>query len=354
MTARDVEKTDKRTALRLSGYDGLLTEVVSLVEQARRVSARTVNAVMTATYWRIGRRIVEVEQAGEVRAEHGEEVAKHLADDLTDRFGRGFSLTNIKQFRQFYLTFPASGKGQTLSGQSQNRGRTIGQTPSAESTLQDTATRFPLPWSAYVRLLSVKNDYARRFYETEALRGGWSVRQLDRQIESQFYERTALSKNKAAMLTKGAMAMPDDAVTPEEEIRDPYVLEFLNLKDEYSESDLEEALVRYLEHFLMELGGDFAFVGRQKRLRIDDEWYRVDLLFFHAEYRMALPEEAVIAGELEKTRRFIEKRRATARKKTGTAGNQRCLPTGSSQSENKGLPGRQPHLLRPLHRKDGR
>jgi predicted nuclease of restriction endonuclease-like (RecB) superfamily len=127
----------------------------------------------------------------------------------------------------------------------------------------------------------VKNEFARAFYETEALSGGWSVRQLNRQISTQFYERTALSRNKAAMLTKGAKPKPGDRLSPDEEIKDPLVLEFLGLKDEYSEADLEESLIRHLETFLLELGGDFAFVGRQRRLRIDDEWYRVDLIFFH-------------------------------------------------------------------------
>lgn len=134
-------------------------------------------------------------------------------------------------------------------------------------------------------MLSVKNENARSFYESEALRGGWSVRQLDRQINSQFYERTALSRNKAAMLRKGGKALPEDRILPEEEIRDPLVLEFLGLKDEYSETDLEDALIRHLEIFLLELGNDFCFVGRQKRLRIGDEWYRVDLLFFHRRLR---------------------------------------------------------------------
>jgi predicted nuclease of restriction endonuclease-like (RecB) superfamily len=147
------------------------------------------------------------------------------------------------------------------------------------------AACFPLPWSAYVRLLSVKNEMARKFYEAEALRNGWSVRQLDRQINSQFYERTALSRNKAAMLRKGEKPLPEDRMMSEEEIKDPFVLEFLGLKDEYSENDLEEALIRHLEAFLLELGGDFCFVGRQKRLRIGDEWYRVDLLFFHRRLR---------------------------------------------------------------------
>ena len=132
-----------------------------------------------------------------------------------------------------------------------------------------------------MRLLSVRDEHARSYYEAEALRGGWSVRQLDRQIGSQFYERTALSKNRLAMLTKGRNPRSEDLVRPDEEIKDPFVLEFLDLKDEYSESDLKEALVRHLETFLLELGGNFCFMGRQRRLRIGNRWYRVDLLFYH-------------------------------------------------------------------------
>lgn len=145
--------------------------------------------------------------------------------------------------------------------------------------------RFPLSWSHYVSLLAVEKPEARAFYEAEALRCGWTVRQLDRQIDTRFYERTLLSRNKAAMLRKGEKAIPDDLLTPEEEIKDPLVLEFLDLKDEYSESDLEEALIRHLETFLLELGNDFTFVGRQRRLRIDDEWFRIDLVFFHRRLR---------------------------------------------------------------------
>src|SRR5246500_5827896 len=130
--------------------------------------------------------------------------------------------------------------------------------------------------------MALRSEEARRFYETEALRCGWSFRQLDRQISSQFYERTALSRNKAAMLKKAGKAEPGDLLTPEEEITDPFVLEFLGLKDEYSESQLEEALILHLEHFLLELGNDFAFVARQKRLRIGDEWYRATCSFFIA------------------------------------------------------------------------
>ena len=279
MTAKPIKrKSDKPVSIQ--GYDGLLSGMVFLIEEARRVSARTVNAIITATYWEMGRRIVENEQSGRRRAGYGEAILKKLSADLTSKFGRGFSRQNLQQMRQFYRAYPPTEICQTVSGKSGKR-----QTPSGKFTLDILQDRFSLPWSAYVRLLSLKSKQARAFYEEEALRGGWSVRQLNRQIESQFYERTALSKNKAAMLTRGAKPKPQDAVTPEEQIKDPYVLEFLSLKDEYSESELEEALILHLEHFLLELGGDFTFVGRQKRLRMDDEWYRVDLVFFHRRLR---------------------------------------------------------------------
>jgi predicted nuclease of restriction endonuclease-like (RecB) superfamily len=133
--------------------------------------------------------------------------------------------------------------------------------------------------------MALPNEETRRFYRTEALRCGWSVRQLDRQISTQFYERTALSRNKVSMLKKAGKVEVGNFVTLEEEIKDPFVLEFLGLKDEYSESELEEALILHLESFLLELGRDFAFVARQRRLRIGDEWFRVDLLFFHRKLR---------------------------------------------------------------------
>jgi len=286
-------------------YDGLLQGVVRLLEEARKTSARSVNAIMTATYWEIGHRIVEREQEGRRRAGYGEALIERLAVDLTARFRRGFSQTNLKQMREFYLAWPIR---QTLSDES--RARTFGGVkPEKSQTLSDqlgssttqenlqtvsgkssppeisALPRFPLPWSHYVRLLSVKDPQARTFYEAEALRGGWSVRQLDRQISTLFYERTALSRNKAALLRKGQRKRLEDRVTPEEEIKDPLVLEFLGLKDEYSESTLEEALTLHLEHFLLELGTDFAFVARQKRLRVGDEWYRIDLVFFHRRLR---------------------------------------------------------------------
>ncbi len=139
---------------------------------------------------------------------------------------------------------------------------------------------FPLSWTHYVRLLTVQDGAARSFYQTEALRGGWSVRQLDPQIASQFYERS-----KAARRTLVAKPQPDDEISPDDHIRDPFVLEFLNLKDEYSENELEEALIEHLEKLLLELGGEFTFIARQKRLRVGDQWYRVDLLLFHRRLR---------------------------------------------------------------------
>lgn len=291
---RSVSKT---TDASLAGYDNILAGLVELLEGARRISARAVNAVMTASYWEVGRRIVELEQGGAQRAAYGEALLKKLAVDLTARFGKGFSAVNLSQMRKFFQTWPKEKIFQTVSeisasGNSVERLPNIFQTvsvksgnESAISHLEGIAARFPLPWSHYVRLLGLRNEEARKFYETEALRGGWSVRQLDRQISSQFYERTALSRNKAAMLRKAGKPEAGDAVSPDEEIKDPFVLEFLGLKDEYSESDLEDALIRHLESFLIELGGDFAFVARQRRLRIGDEWYRVDLLFFHRKLR---------------------------------------------------------------------
>ena len=283
-------------------YGGLIGGIAELLEAARRTAARSVNALMTATYWEIGRRIVEFEQQGAARAGYGEQILSKLSQDLTARFGRGFGRRNLFQIRAFYLAYRSIVqtssaqlvKEQTLSAQSGARilstpsielRRQKSQTPSGQLAVRDLSARFPLPWSHYVRLLSVKGALAREFYHAEALRGGWSVRQLDRQIASQFYERTAASRNKSAMLRKGAAARAEDSISADEEVRDPLVLEFLGLKDEYSESDLEEALLRHLEKFLLELGGDFAFIGRQRRLRIGGEWYRVDLLFFHRKLR---------------------------------------------------------------------
>ena len=281
--------TDRRVSANpdQADYAAVHGDIVALLESARLAAARSVNALMTAAYWEIGRRIVEFEQAGKERAEYGQALLKRLSVDLSARFGRGFSERNLEQMRLFYLSWPPEKISQTASAKlvSNMDSETATRNP---IDLPSLAQVFPLPWSAYVRLLSVKNPQARAFYETEALRCGWSVRQLDRQVNSQFYERLALSHNKAAMLEKGEVAEPGDGITPEQAIKDPFVLEFLNLKDEYSESDLEDALIQHLADFLLELGDDFAFVGRQRRLRLDDSWFRIDLPFFHRRLKCLL------------------------------------------------------------------
>ena len=261
-------------------YNNIRAGIVELLKAARSAAARNVNSIMTAVYWDIGRRIVKFEQSGEHRAEYGEQLIEQLSEDLTRQFGRGFGRANLWQMHAFYRAWPEAKILQTLSGESISP-IDPDNIEGDSSTVLALASRFSLPWSAYVRLLSVKDAEARTFYETEAQRSGWSIRQLDRQIGSQFYEHIALSHNKAAMLEKAETSQPSDLVTPEEAIKDPFVLEFLDLKDEYSETDLEEALIQHLTDFLLELGDDFAFLGRQRRLRIDDTWFRIDLIFFH-------------------------------------------------------------------------
>ena len=276
-------------------YTDLLTRVSAVLEQGRRSAARTVNAVLSATYWQIGRHIVEHQQGGKRKAGYGEELLKQLAADLTARFGRGFGWRNLFAMRGFYLGWeicstPMSKlqvrvRCELPADQAGNQKlQTLSAISSPALSLDPTANlldAFPLPWSHYVRLMSVKDDFARWFYEDEAIRGGWSVRQLDRQISTLLFERTGAAKNKTAVLARGRAADPADALTPAEAIRDPYLLEFLDLKDEYGETDLEEAIVRHLEAFLLELGTGFTFVARQKRVRIGNTWDRFDLLLYH-------------------------------------------------------------------------
>lgn len=195
------------------GYGTLVAGISDLLDHARHSSARAVNGILMATYWEVGRRVVEFEQGGKARAEYGEALLKRLAQDLTALYGRGFSKSNLFLMRSFYLSWQIfqtpSGKFEARATSAEPTTPTDNKGPSAvelhpgRTDILVLAPAFPLPWSHYVRLLSVENLNARRFYEAEALRGGWSVRQLDRQVGSQFYERTALSKRKAAMLEKG-------------------------------------------------------------------------------------------------------------------------------------------------------
>ena len=252
-------------------YGHLVTGISGLVDEARRVVVRTANSVIVSTYWEIGRRIVEFEQGGKLRADYGRELLVRLAGDLTARHGRGFSVQGLYKMRYFFLEWQIL---PTVSGEFQEL---------AEKQL--SAQKWPLSWSHYVRLMAVANRAARERYESEAIHSGWSVRQLDRQISTQFFERVSASAEPERMLEKARTTRPVDPADLQNHIRDPYLLEFLDLKDEYSETDLEDAIVHHLEAFLLELGAGFTFVARQKRLRIGDEWYRIDLLLYHRALR---------------------------------------------------------------------
>jgi predicted nuclease of restriction endonuclease-like (RecB) superfamily len=252
-------------------YGQLVTGISGLVDEARLVVVRSASSVIVSTYWEIGRRIVEFEQEGSARAVYGEELLRRLGRDLARQHGRGFSARSLYRMRDFYLD------RQILSSP-----MTKLQTPENTPVMHHS---FPLSWTHYVRLMSVENRAARTLYETEAIRSGWSVRQLDRQISTQFFERVTASTNPEPMLAAARKPAPVDPAELQHHIRDPYLLEFLDLKDEYSETDLENAIVRHLESFLLELGAGFTFVARQKRIRIGDEWYRIDLLLYHRALR---------------------------------------------------------------------
>jgi predicted nuclease of restriction endonuclease-like (RecB) superfamily len=280
-------------------YDVFVSGVSELLDRSRKSAARVFNVVLTATYWELGRRSVEFEQGGQERAGYGEELIERLASDLTRKFGRGFSRSNLFQIRSFYLDWEII---QTPSGVSHSLVKDrIRQTASsiskaavraAESgnSLTSSALKiretlsnaiFPLSWSHYARLMTVPNLTARRFYEEEAIKSGWSVRQLDRKISTQFYQRLGSSKRKAELLGKVRVQAQTDHSTADELVRDPYILEFLNLSDEYAEGELERAIIDNLENFLVDFGRGFTFFARQRKIRIDDVWYKIDLLSIH-------------------------------------------------------------------------
>jgi predicted nuclease of restriction endonuclease-like (RecB) superfamily len=272
------------------GYSALLDKVAEILNQARSKVVREINKAQVLAYWEIGREIIEFEQKGKERADYGEELIVRLAKDMTQRFGRGFSKSNLFLMRQFYLTWPP--KFQTLSGKSSKVQKF--QTLSVKSQKQKTLSaespkgRTPsdqfepqLSWSHYCELLKVEEPLARSFYEQESIQNNWSVRELKRQIGSMLFERLALSKD-----TKAVMKMAEKGQIvekPEDAIKDPYILEFLNLEEEasYTESQLEQALIDKLQHFLLELGKGFAFVARQKRITIANRHYHIDLVFYN-------------------------------------------------------------------------
>jgi predicted nuclease of restriction endonuclease-like (RecB) superfamily len=272
-------------------FDGIR----DLVAGARTSVARGVDVVQVHTNFEIGRRIVEEEQRGKGRAAYGEEIIKALAERLTAEFGRGFSLSNLKSMRQFYLQnhrrinqtdipsksqsltgqFDAPPKSQSLTGQ-----LAILPTPAGKSGTPPPRP-FTLSWTHYVFLLGIKNAAERSFYEIETGQQNWTVRELKRQFNSGLYERLALSRNKAGIRR---LAREGQTVAQVRDLlKDPLVLEFLGLdeRSRYSESDLESAIIGQIQRFLLEMGKGFLFEARQKRFTFDDEHFFVDLVFYN-------------------------------------------------------------------------
>ena len=226
-------------------------EIKNILNMARNKVYKTANFAMVEAYWNIGKSIIE-EQGGNEKAEYGTGLLKELSKQMTQDFGKGFTVTNLKYMRQFYLMFP-----------------------------NGHALRDELSWTHYRLLIKVENDNAREFYMQEAVKSQWSTRQLERQINSFFYERLLSSKNKEQVAEEIQTLEP--AKEPEDIIRDPYVLEFLGLSsnDDFYESDLEQALITHLQRFLLELGRGFSFVARQKRITFDGWHFRIDLVFYN-------------------------------------------------------------------------
>ena len=226
-------------------------EIKKILTEARNKVYQTANFAMVEAYWQIGKSIIE-EQNGEERAEYGTGLLKELSKQMTQDFGKGFTVANLKNMRQFYLTFP-----------------------------NGYALRSELSWTHYRLLMRVENDNARQFYMDEAVKSQWSTRQLERQINTFFYERLLSSKNKENVAQEIQTLEPGK--TPEDIIRDPYVLEFLGLSpnDDFYESDLEQALITHMQKFLLELGRGFSFVARQKRITFDGRHFRIDLVFYN-------------------------------------------------------------------------
>ncbi len=262
----------------------LVAELRTIIHSARRTAATTINTLQVLTNFEIGRRIVEHEQKGEKRAEYGKELLKELSAQLTEEFGKGFSVSNLQLMRKFFI--------ENQSRIQQKPSVKLLPTPFAQKAsgqLKNTANRqaasekspFTISWSHYVLLLTIKNPEERSFYEIEATNEGWSLPELKRQVASSLYERLALSRDSDGIrkLAKKGQIL----TTPEEMLKEPYVLEFLGIdeKSGYSESDLETAIIDKLEQFLLEMGKGFLFEARQKRFTFDEEHFFVDLVFYN-------------------------------------------------------------------------
>jgi len=241
-------------------------QVADLLAVARKYAKQQIDNTIVMTYYEIGRMIVEREQQGQKRAQYNAKLIEGLSEYLTGRYGKGFSVVNLKSIRKFYQVYSPSIQ-QTWSPQIQK-----GQTLSAQ---------FKLTWSHYQLLMRIENDAARRFYELETVNQQWSVRQLQRQAGSSLYERLALSRDKDKIM---ALANEGQIVEkPRDLFKTPYVLEFTGLEErpEYSESELEQALIDNLQKFLLELGKGFLFEARQKRFSFEEKSFYVDLVFYN-------------------------------------------------------------------------
>jgi predicted nuclease of restriction endonuclease-like (RecB) superfamily len=292
-------------------YEELINDISNINNTTLTNVARVVNQIQTIRNWFIGAYIIEYEQNGVDRAAYGTQLIKKLADDLKSRAVEGLSDRNLKNFRQFALTYPALAKDENISAflplvSTSINQLQIRQTVSAEfktalqkffpalktRELQNPSLNWQdsnyylnlfstLSWSHLLELTRIDDATKRAFYELECIKSNWSLRELKRQINSMLYERVGLSKDKEAVL---ALANEGQIIdSPENLLRDPYILEFLKLEERtnYSESDLEEALINHLQEFMLELGRDFCFVDRQYRITVSGEHYFLDLLFYH-------------------------------------------------------------------------
>lgn len=256
----------------------LLNDISALLENARNKVVVAVNQTIVLTYYEIGRMIVEDEQNGEKRAEYGREQLKFISENLTKKFGKGFSETNLKQMRMFFLSYSIR---QTLSDESVKLISSTLLTNSSNTISQTESAKFNLSWSHYLKLMRIKDPNERKFYEIESYKNNWSLRELQRQYDSALYTRLSLSKNKEEILQLAEKGQIIEK--PKDLIKDPYVLEFLGLseKPHYSENELESELIDKLEHFLLELGTGFTFVARQDRITFDEKQFRIDLVFYN-------------------------------------------------------------------------
>lgn len=250
----------------------LYTKVIELLNQARQNVAQTINNTMATAYFEIGRMIVEEEQQGKEKAEYGKRVLKELSEKLVVEFGKGFSETNLRQIRNFYLLYSIQ---QTVSAEFKNE-EIAGTAPRKSINQQKLSAQFKLTWSHYLKLMRITDVNERNFYEIEAIKNNWSLRELQRQYDSALYTRLALSKNKEEVISLGQKGQIIEK--SKDLIKDPYVLEFLGLHEKsfYSENDLEQRLIDKLEHFLLELGNGFTFVARQKRITFEEKHFKID------------------------------------------------------------------------------